>query len=60
MKRTRIVVADGYSIQTLKRLKPDMFREDLTELLNLLQQQRISVVGKIVLMGEAASVAAAR
>lgn len=30
-----------YSIQTLKRLKPDMFREDLTTLLALLKQQKI-------------------
>jgi NADPH:quinone reductase-like Zn-dependent oxidoreductase len=30
-----------YSIQTLKRLKPAMFREDLIALLDLLQQQKI-------------------
>jgi NADPH:quinone reductase-like Zn-dependent oxidoreductase len=30
-----------YSIQTLKRLKPDLFRRDLTALLDLLQQQKI-------------------
>ena len=30
-----------YSIQTLKRMKPAMFREDLTTLLDLLQQQKI-------------------
>jgi NADPH:quinone reductase-like Zn-dependent oxidoreductase len=30
-----------YSIQTLKRLKPDWFHEDLTLLLNLLEQGRI-------------------
>ena len=30
-----------YSIQTLKRLKPAWFREDLIALLNLLQQQKI-------------------
>ena len=36
--RKRVV---PYSIQTLKRLKPALFREDLIALLNLLQQQRI-------------------
>ena len=30
-----------YSIQTLKRLKPSLFREDLTALLDLLQQLKI-------------------
>ena len=30
-----------YSIQTLKRLKPAMFRQDLIALLDLLQQQKI-------------------
>jgi NADPH2:quinone reductase len=30
-----------YSIQTLKRLKPELFRQDLIALLNLLQQQEI-------------------
>jgi NADPH2:quinone reductase len=30
-----------YSIQWLKRLKPEMFRQDLTALFDLLQQQRI-------------------
>jgi NADPH:quinone reductase-like Zn-dependent oxidoreductase len=30
-----------YSIQTLKRLKPDWFHEDLTLLLNLLEQGKI-------------------
>ncbi len=30
-----------YSIQTLKRLKPELFRQDLTTLLDLLQQQKI-------------------
>jgi NADPH:quinone reductase len=30
-----------YSIQTLKRLKPDMFRQDLRFLFDLLRQQRI-------------------
>jgi NADPH2:quinone reductase len=33
-----------YSIQTLKRLKPDWFHEDLTFLLNLLKQCRIKPV----------------
>jgi NADPH2:quinone reductase len=36
--RKRIV---PYSIQTLKRLKPAVFRQDLTALLDLLQQQKI-------------------
>jgi NADPH2:quinone reductase len=36
--RKRIV---PYSIQTLKRLKPALFRQDLTALLDLLQQQKI-------------------
>jgi len=36
--RKRVV---PYSIQTLKRLKPDWFRQDLTFLLELLQQQKI-------------------
>ena len=36
--RRRVV---RYSIQTLKRLKLAMFREDLTSLFALLQQQRI-------------------
>ena len=30
-----------YSIQTLKRLKPEMFRQDLIALFDLLQQQKI-------------------
>jgi len=30
-----------YSIQTLKRVKPDWFREDLTTLLGLLQQHKV-------------------
>jgi NADPH2:quinone reductase len=30
-----------YSIQWLKRLKPEQFREDLSALLTLLQQQKI-------------------
>jgi len=30
-----------YSIQTLKRLRPAMFRRDLIALLDLLQQQKI-------------------
>jgi NADPH2:quinone reductase len=36
--RKRVV---PYSIQTLKRLRPAWFREDLIELLDLLQQQKI-------------------
>ena len=36
--RKRIV---PYSIQTLKRLKPDRFRQDLTTLLDLLRQEKI-------------------
>jgi NADPH2:quinone reductase len=36
--RKRIV---PYSIQTLKRLKPELFRQDLTALFDLLQQQKI-------------------
>jgi len=36
--RKRIV---PYSIQTLKRLKPEVFRRDLVTLLDLLQQQKI-------------------
>jgi NADPH2:quinone reductase len=30
-----------YSIQWLKRLKPEMFRQDLTALFDLLRQQKI-------------------
>ena len=33
-----------YSIQTLKRLKPDWFHEDLTLLLNLLKQGKIKPI----------------
>jgi NADPH2:quinone reductase len=33
-----------YSIQTLKRLKPDMFREDLLALLDLLRQKKINPI----------------
>jgi len=33
-----------YSIQTLKRLKPDWFRGDLTLLLNLLKQEKIKPI----------------
>jgi NADPH:quinone reductase-like Zn-dependent oxidoreductase len=33
-----------YSIQTLKRRKPDWFREDLQILLNLLEQEKIKPV----------------
>jgi NADPH2:quinone reductase len=36
--RRRVV---PYSIQTLKRLKPDFFRQDLTALLDLLKQKKI-------------------
>jgi len=36
--RKRII---PYSIQTLKRWKPDLFRQDLIALLDLLQQQKI-------------------
>ena len=36
--RKRVV---PYSIQTLKRLKPELFRQDLTTLLDLLKQQKI-------------------
>jgi NADPH:quinone reductase-like Zn-dependent oxidoreductase len=36
--RKRIV---PYSIQTLKRLRPESFREDLIALFDLLQQQKI-------------------
>jgi NADPH:quinone reductase len=36
--RKRVV---PYSIQTLKRLKPEWFRQDLTFLLDLLQQKKI-------------------
>ena len=36
--RKRVV---PYSIQTLKRLKPDLFRQDLIALLDLLKQQKI-------------------
>ncbi|HEY6931430.1 MAG TPA: medium chain dehydrogenase/reductase family protein [Thermoanaerobaculia bacterium] len=39
--RKRIV---PYSIQTFKRLKPDMFRQDLTTLLALLQERKIKPV----------------
>ena len=36
--RKRVV---PYSIQTLKRLKPELFRQDLIALLDLLRQQKI-------------------
>jgi len=39
--RKRVV---PYSIQTLKRLRPALFRQDLTTLLNLLQQKKIEPV----------------
>jgi NADPH:quinone reductase-like Zn-dependent oxidoreductase len=33
-----------YSIQTLKRLKPTLFRQDLVALLDFLQQQEIKPI----------------
>jgi len=39
--RRRVV---PYSIQTLKRLKPEWFRQDLNALLDLLQQQKIKPI----------------
>jgi NADPH:quinone reductase-like Zn-dependent oxidoreductase len=33
-----------YSIQTLKRIKPEWFREDLTTLFNLLQQKKLKPI----------------
>ncbi len=39
--RKRVV---PYSIQTLKRLKPELFREDLSALFDLLQQKKIKPV----------------
>jgi NADPH2:quinone reductase len=39
--RKRVV---PYSIQTLKRMKPDWFRQDLSALLDLLQQKKIKPV----------------
>jgi NADPH:quinone reductase-like Zn-dependent oxidoreductase len=39
--RKRVV---PYSIQTLKRLKPTLFRQDLTALFGLLQQQKIKPI----------------
>jgi NADPH2:quinone reductase len=39
--RKRVV---PYSIQTLKRLKPTLFRHDLTALFELLQQQKIKPI----------------
>ncbi len=39
--RKRIV---PYSIQTLKRIKPEWFRQDLTALLNLLQQRKVKPI----------------
>ncbi len=39
--RKRVV---PYSIQTLKRLKPALFRQDLVALFDLLQQQKIKPV----------------
>jgi NADPH:quinone reductase len=49
--RKRIV---PYSIQTLKRLRPKMFREDLITLLDLLQQQKIKpLIAQRFPLGEA-------
>ena len=49
--RRRVVV---YSIQTLKRLKPAMFRDDLTLLFALLQQQKIKPqIARRFTLGEA-------
>jgi NADPH:quinone reductase-like Zn-dependent oxidoreductase len=39
--RKRVV---PYSIQTLKRLRPALFRQDLIALLDLLQQKRIKPI----------------
>jgi len=39
--RRRVV---PYSIQTLKRLKPELFRQDLTALLGLLEQRKIKPI----------------
>jgi NADPH2:quinone reductase len=39
--RKRVV---PYSIQTLKRLKPELFRQDLIALFDLLQQQKIKPI----------------
>jgi NADPH:quinone reductase-like Zn-dependent oxidoreductase len=39
--RRRVV---PYSIQTLKRLKPELFRQDLSTLFDLLQQQKIKPI----------------
>jgi NADPH:quinone reductase-like Zn-dependent oxidoreductase len=41
LARTGDVRIVPYSIQTLKRLKPALFRQDLIALLGLLQQQKI-------------------
>ena len=49
--RKRVV---PYSIQTLKRLKPDLFRQDLTALFELLQEQNIKpIVAKRLPLSEA-------
>ncbi len=49
--RKRVV---PYSIQTLKRLKPSMFRQDLLALLDLLQQQQIKpLIAQRFPLGEA-------
>ena len=44
-----------YSIQTLKRIKPDWFHEDLILLLNLLEQGKIKpIVGAKMPLNQAA------
>jgi NADPH2:quinone reductase len=49
--RKRVV---PYSIQTLKRLKPAMFREDLIALLGLLQQRKIKpIIAQRFALGQA-------
>jgi len=49
--RKRVV---PYSIQTLKRLKPELFREDLIALFDLLQQKKIKpLIAQRFPLGEA-------
>src|SRR5512136_725226 len=49
--RKRVV---PYSIQWLKRLRPELFRQDLTALLDLLQQQKIKpLIARRFLLAEA-------
>jgi len=49
--RKRVV---PYSIQTLKRLKPSLFRQDLTALFELLQQQKVKpIVAQRIPLAEA-------